>query len=126
MILGITQKLVFILVGLAVVFVATTTDAAKPGQLDAQQVPKIECRLAIDPNCSSLTKIADFIIDWMAALAGTLFIAMFLIGGIQYLVSAGDEKLATAARTTLTNGVIGILIVLASWSIVAFVVEGLS
>lgn len=49
------------------------------------------------------------------AIAGLVFFVMLLMGGLRYLTAGGDEKSITAARQTLTNAFIGLIIVVASF-----------
>jgi len=53
---------------------------------------------------------------------GWIVAAIFLAyGAIQYITSAGDTKKATEAKTTLTNALIGIVILLLIGSILSMV-----
>ncbi len=47
-------------------------------------------------------------------IAGLIFFGMLILGGIRYLSAGGDEKAATAARSTLTQAFIGLVIVVAA------------
>jgi len=53
--------------------------------------------------------------------AAVIFFAMMLWGGIRYVNAGGDPKAADDARTTLTNGIIGLLIVVVSFVIIEIV-----
>ena len=50
--------------------------------------------------------------------AAVVFFAIMLWGGIRYVNAGGDPKAADDARTTLTNGLIGLLIVVVSFVII--------
>lgn len=73
----------------------------------------------IDPTVLGVpTKINDIIssvVQLAYAVAGLVFFFMLLFGGIRYLSAGGDEKAAAAARGTLTNAVIGLIIVVAAF-----------
>ena len=49
-------------------------------------------------------------------IAGTVFILMLLVGGIQYLTSMGNEEATTKAKKLLINAVIGIIIVAVAYA----------
>jgi cytochrome bd-type quinol oxidase subunit 2 len=53
--------------------------------------------------------------------AGTIFVLMFLFGGIQYLTSAGNEEGSTKARKLLVDAVVGLIIVLAAYAIGTYI-----
>ena len=54
-------------------------------------------------------------------LSATIFIAMMVWGGIRYVNAGGDPKSAGEARQTLTNALIGLLIVVVSFVIIEIV-----
>jgi len=69
--------------------------------------------------------ILAFLIEIGLGLVGILSMAFIIFGGIQYITSRGDEEQATAGRKTLTNAIIGLVIVIFSWVIVATVINAL-
>ena len=46
-----------------------------------------------------------------------VFFFIFVIGGYRWITSSGDEKKLAIARSQITNGLIGLLIILSSWVI---------
>ena len=50
--------------------------------------------------------------------AGLLMFFYLIFGGFKYLTAGGDEKAVMAAKNTLTNAVIGMIIVFCSYWIV--------
>lgn len=66
---------------------------------------------------TSLTAVANFILNLLIGV-GFFLTAVFLIwGGIQYIMSKGDTKAATTARDTITNSIIGLVIVIGALAI---------
>lgn len=61
----------------------------------------------------------------IAIVAGIGAVIMIIIGGIQFIASAGNAESAAKARKRITAGVIGIAIVVLAWAIVQFVVDHL-
>ena len=53
--------------------------------------------------------------------AGLLMFFYLLYGGFRYLTAGGDEKAVTAAKSVLTNAVIGLIIIFCSWWIVRII-----
>lgn len=60
------------------------------------------------------------IVFWVGVAICLIFA---IIGGIQYAMAGGDPKAATAARNTITNAVIGFVVVLGFRFIMGFVVR---
>lgn len=54
-------------------------------------------------------------VNLVLAVAGVVFFFMLIIGGFRYLTAGGDEKVAQEARKTLTNAMIGLIIIVASF-----------
>lgn len=61
------------------------------------------------------------ILQVIVTLAGFGFLVMFVLGGFQYLTSAGDDKKAAAASSTLTMSVTGVIGIIVSWLILKFI-----
>ncbi len=59
-------------------------------------------------------------------LAGVVAMAFIIIGGYQYMMSAGDEEAAAQGKKTLTNAVIGLVIVILSYTIITVIINALS
>lgn len=81
--------------------------------------------LPADPLTGEWTSIGGML---TAAVNITFYISlavvvMFLmIGGIKYATSGGDPKSAAAAKQTITNALIGALIVIAFRALLAFII----
>lgn len=68
---------------------------------------------------TSITNIVSSIIGVMTVAAGIWFLIHFMIGGFNWISAGGDKAKLQASRDKLTNAFIGLLVVVASWSILA-------
>jgi hypothetical protein len=69
----------------------------------------------------NLMEVLAGLIKSLFSILGILLLLVILYGGFLYMISGGaDEKVDTAKKTIL-NGVIGIVIILLSFSLVNFV-----
>ena len=77
------------------------------------------------PNPTGIKNLAD-LVDNLISLAffavGLGFFINLIIGGFQWMSSSGDPKSLQTARGRITNSLIGLIIVIASFSI-ALIVE---
>jgi len=73
-------------------------------------------------NSPNLVQIILTAIGIALSLLGVIFLCLILYGGWNYLTAGGDESKVEKAKQTITRSVIGLLIVLASYSIIAFVI----
>ena len=69
--------------------------------------------------------LANRILPFVFGAAGTIFVIMFIVGGIQYLTSAGNEESSTKAKKLLIDAVIGIVIVVAAWALADWILRGI-
>ena len=65
------------------------------------------------------------IMNIMLFIAGAVAIIMIIVGGIRYTISAGDQSATTAAKNTIMYAVIGLVIVIAAYAIINFVLGAL-
>jgi len=56
-------------------------------------------------------------------LAGLIAIIYLIIGGYQYIISSGNPDAAEAAKGTIVNSIIGLVIVLTAYLLVNFALE---
>lgn len=71
------------------------------------------CQIFQGQSCKTFSSlIGDFVLPTMQAIVIGIAIIYLLMGAIQYITSAGDEKAAKVAQTTLTNAAIGLAIAL--------------
>ncbi len=60
------------------------------------------------------------------AFAGSIALLMVVIGGFRYIVAHGDPNSVSQARKTILYAVIGLLVCMAAYSIVLFVIKGVT
>ena len=97
--------------------------------------PFVAKALAVDwrlgPTSSSLTTsknfvevltdrngIADRILEVITIIAGMLAIFYLIWNGIQYIISAGNPERIKLARSGVVNAIIGIVVIVAAYSII--------
>jgi len=70
---------------------------------------------------SDIGQLVSSGIQTATIIAGLLLFAFLLYGGLQYLVSGGDEKGIAKAKAILTNAAIGLVLVVAAFGITKIV-----
>lgn len=91
------------------------------------QVQGPTTQLAQDLNLAAPT--SDFrgtivrVVQWALGFLGLLATLVMLYGGYLWMTSRGDVKQIEQAKKVLRNGLIGLLIILSAWAIVAAVVR---
>ncbi len=68
-------------------------------------------------SANSFTELFLRIADWVAGIAATVAVLMVVIGGIQYMVSGGNEEKVATARKTIQWSLIGLIVIVASRSL---------
>lgn len=59
-------------------------------------------------------------------LVGAISVIMLIFGGIRYTVSGGDKTAVESAKNTIMYAIIGIIVALLAYAVVAFVVNSLA
>ena len=62
------------------------------------------------------------IVNTLLFIIGSVSVLMLIYGGIRYTISGGDEKAVTAAKSTILYSVIGLVVAIAAYAIVNFVI----
>jgi hypothetical protein len=61
-------------------------------------------------SCRPISVIIVNLVKWLLGIFGFLAIIAFVISGIQYLVSAGDEDMQQRAKRTATYAITGVIV----------------
>ena len=69
--------------------------------------------------------IASNLIGVVLGFLGILAVIIILIGGFKWMTAGGNEDQVAEARKIIVSGVIGLVIVLASWGIANFVLNAI-
>ena len=73
-----------------------------------------------------LQKAALNIIRWVLGLLGLVGVVMVMYGGFTWMTAGGNEEKIEKAKKIITAAVIGMVIVILSWSVVTFALGVLS
>lgn len=74
-----------------------------------------------EPGGGDIKGLLYWIINQLLGLAGIVAILFLIIGGYQYIFSGASEESAEKGKKTLTNAVIGLIIVVLSYTIISVV-----
>ena len=66
------------------------------------------------------------VINVALSFLGVIAVGIILLGGFKWMTAAGNEEKTAEARKLLGAGVIGLIIILASWGIATFVINSLN
>ncbi len=81
------------------------------------------------PDCIKKITIVDILkitIESFLILAGTIAVLFIIIGGFQYVTSAGNPENVAKAKNTITYSIIGLVITIISLAVVKFVIDNLN
>lgn len=63
----------------------------------------------------TLSDYVTNIYNFVAMAVGIVGVLMFLVGGFQYMISAGNKSVSGEAKKTMINAIVGIVLVLAAY-----------
>lgn len=78
-----------------------------------------------DYAISDFLALAINISKFVFGIIGSLTLAMFVYGGVMFLISAGSADKVGQAKKIITAAVVGLLIVFGSWLIINFVFKAM-
>jgi len=65
-----------------------------------------------------IVDILKSVMNWLLAVLGFIAIIGFAISGVQYLTSAGDEKMIETAKTNMKYSIIGVIVALSGFVVI--------
>jgi len=128
----------FLLAGLFVYFfsAANFTLAAEQGPqalcdqatqtADIDENGRITCKIK-NPSPTHLVNIDNFgtllvnVISLLLKFAGAIAVLFLVIGGFQYISARGNEEASEKAKKTISGAIIGIVIIVMAYAVVAIV-----
>lgn len=72
-------------------------------------------------NITGAENLVTTVITWLLGLAGALAVVAIVYSGIMYMMAGGDAEKATTARKNLLWAILGVIIIVLSYSVVAFI-----
>jgi hypothetical protein len=66
----------------------------------------------------SATELITNVVRLMLMLAGAIAVVFVIIGGYYYMTSAGNEEAAEQGKKTLINAIIGVVVIILSYTII--------
>ncbi len=108
------------LVALAIVLAPAVLPHVAMAQQGIGQMP---CPRDLGYLCTdgSVASIFRLILNWAMTIAFLAAVIYLIYGGFQYISSAGNTDKATKGRATIVNAIIGIVIIVLSYTIVQIV-----
>lgn len=85
------------------------------------QAPSISMKTGGSVN--DLIGIITEVANWVLLAAGALAVLFLIIGGIQYIISSGNESRAKAAKNTIMYALIGVAIIVLALFLINVVMD---
>lgn len=92
----------------------------------AHQQVKTAGNIAWGSTNVTLPEMAGSVINVALSVLGLVFLGYALYAGFKWMTAQGDEKAVTAAKDTIKNSVIGIIIIVAAFALTTFVMQQLN
>jgi hypothetical protein len=104
-------------IGLVFTNICTSPKPTTEGQVDTCAC-RAEGKCTLDNMLQIFVNISIFILG----ICGSIILLMFIYGGFLWVTSRGDADRIKKGKETVTNSVIGLAIILLSYSIINFVI----
>ena len=88
--------------------------------------PVFAAPLTTDPTTGVVTiqgleTLFTNVVNAVIALSGVALLLMFIVGGFSFMFAGGDQKKMEQARGTITNAIIGLVIIVAAFLILKII-----
>lgn len=81
---------------------------------------------AAELSDTELPEIIGTLINVFLSILGIIFLVLVLYAGFLWMTAAGDTGKVDKAKTLLTQAIIGLILILASYAIANFVVDAIA
>lgn len=75
------------------------------------------------PGKDDLARLIVNISEIALALVGTVALLFLIVGGFQYITSAGNPDNVAKAKSTILYSIIGLILAILSYAIIKFIIE---
>jgi hypothetical protein len=122
-----SKKYLLIIPVLALVFVLLASSVQAVSVIDkmSAQTGAAGVNTGYD-NTVEIKDIVGTVINTALSLLGIIFLGLIIMSGYAWMSAGGDEKVIETSKSHIKNAVIGLIIVLAAYSITAFVFSNLN
>lgn len=72
-----------------------------------------------------LNTIIGKIIDWVLGIAGAIALLFLIIGGVRYIISAGNPTQTEGAKKTIIYALVGLIVIILSYVLIKVVMDNL-
>jgi len=102
--------------------------AAALAQLSEAQtdLETVGSAIGTDATTNTLPELIGNIIAVLLSVLGIIFVVLVVYAGFLYLTANGDTDKTKKAKTLLSQSIIGMIIIVASYAISAFVIDALT
>ena len=116
------KKIGFALIVLTLVMIVLPTVVA--AQAPASITPKDVFGLP-GTQTSTFSEQLGTYVRLFLTIVGLIAVVFLIIGGFRYIMSAGDSEAAEAAKNTIVNSIIGLVVIILSYVIVVVITRAL-
>lgn len=119
------EKLVYLfIVGIALNPLVVSAEEAYKGI--AGSTKSLEAVGKVSGGPKDLPTMIGNLINILLGSLGIIFVGLVIYAGILYMTASGDDTKVKKAKTLLTQAIIGMIIIVAAYSISAFVIGQLT
>jgi hypothetical protein len=102
---------------------AATVDVFKPCSGTSTASSASFCNTQSDAKLFGPNSVWTRIVNTIIFLVGAVAVIMIVVGGLRYVLSAGDSSAINGAKNTLLYAVVGLVVTVMSYAIVNFVLS---
>jgi len=102
-------------------FTALAQNPKPIGPIDGLDTPWDVSGTDINSYSTKLENVLSLVVGFLTIIGGLYFLIQFLIGGLGWISAGGDKQKIEDAKSRITNAAIGLIVIVAAYSIVFIV-----
>ncbi len=124
-IVGLVMAVSFLLAAVPAYAEDCPPNSSNPTDIETICNPSPKFFIDFGHDSNNFPALLLFIINALLALVGLVSMVFIMLGGFQYITSRGNEEQAETGKRSLTNAIIGLVVVVMSYIIVTVIVNAL-
>lgn len=96
------------------------------GRTTSDTTVKLTNPLTGDASSKSIPEFLGQIINYAMGIIGSLALAMFIYGGVTWMLSAGNQEQVSKGKNIIIWATLGIAVIFISYALVKFVISAIS
>ncbi|PLX26802.1 hypothetical protein C0583_05900 [Candidatus Parcubacteria bacterium] len=107
------------------IFLSGAIDSVQAGNLANEHIVPESGKETGDYTANDLILVLVTISKWVLYLSGSLSLLAFIVGGLMFILAAGNKDMISKGKSAIIAAVVGLIIVLFAYTAVDYFMKGI-